>query len=203
MKKIIKVALCYVMVLILTVLTFGNENTVYAASQKSLEKKATKYLNTSSKNCKNIMNTIYNSWYFQVYEADDYYDESILSAYSEETGIPQSKVKSIIKKISGETDGVGIAATIQVLDYNLSIVDTYYRQKGTFKKIKKNLAQAKKTIKKLKKKSRKKKKLQKYYNAVNKYYKYVSDPSGSFAQLGNKKSSLDEKVDDCKEALSW
>lgn len=206
MKKIIKVVLCYVMMFTLTVLTFGNECTVYAASQKSLEKKATKYLNTSSKECEEIMSTIYNSWYFQVYRADDFYNESIVSAYSEETGIPQSEVKSIVNTMTidifGEIDGAGIAAIIQVLDSNLDIVDTYYRQKGTFKKINNNLRQAKKIIIKLKNKSRKKK-FQNYYNAVNKYYKYVSNPSGSFAQLGDKKSSLDEKVEDCKDALSW
>ena len=106
-----------------------------------------------------------------------------------------------IKKKYGKTDWAGQAAYVQVLSYNLGIVHTYYSDKGTFKKIKKNLAKAKKCIKTLS--GSKKRKYIKYYNAVNKYYKFVNNPSGSYSGLESKRESLESKVDDAKDALSW
>ena len=204
MKKFIKtiaVALCLAM--LVTTIPVTGTKTAQAASQKTLEKNAKKCLDSASRDCKTVMNTIYNSWYFQVYEADDYYNSAILEPYYEYTGIPTSKVKKIIKELYDETDGYGIAASIRVLSCNIHIVTTYFSQKGTYKKISKNLSNAKKYIKKLPNKKSKKKLLQNYYNAVNKYYKFVKSPSGSFSGLEDKRNSLDEKVDDCKEELSW
>ena len=193
MKKIMTVTLLFA--IIGTSLSIGN---VQAASNES---KAKKYLDAASKDCKKIMDTIDASWYYQVYSADEYSGSAILDFYASDVGIPKSKVKSIIKKKYGENDWAGQAACIQVLSYNLGIVHTYYSDKGTFKKIKKNLENAKKECKKIK--GSKKKKYVKYYNAVNKYYRYVYSPTGSYLGLEAKKDSLNTGIDDAKDALSW
>ena len=169
------------------------------AEAASNQTKAKKYLNSATKDCKKVMDTIDSSWYFQVYE--DYSGKSVIYNYALSVGISQSKVKKIIKKKYGKTDWAGQAACVQVLSYNLGIVHTYYSDKGTFKKIKKNLAKAKKCIKTLS--GSKKRKYIKYYNAVNKYYKFVNNPSGSYSGLESKRESLESKVDDAKDALSW
>lgn len=196
MKKILKTVLILLLCICATVCI--NVQKTSAASNNT---KAKKYLKTATKDCKIVMDTIYSSWEFQV-NSDDYAAKALVDFYAENTGIPKSKVKSIIKKISGETDWAGQAAAIQVLSYNLEIVDKYYTQKGTFKKIKNNLGKAKKLIKKMPRGS-KRNKFIKYYNAVNKYYKFVKSPTGNFAGLSDKMDELNENVDDAKEAVSW
>lgn len=195
-KRIMKTMLVLLLCTCATV--FLNSQETSAASSNT---KAKKYLKTATKNCEKVMETIYSSWEFQVY-ADDYSATALVGFYSEDTGIPKSKVKSIIKKISGETDWAGQAAAIKVLSYNLEIVDEYYTQKGTFKKINTNLKKAKKLIKKMPNGSRRNKFI-KYYNAVNKYYKFVKSPTGNFAGLSDKMDELNGNVDDARDALSW
>lgn len=207
MKKLIKVvalAVCMTMAAPVVTPSVGIETVEAAETQKSLEKKAKKCLSDANKDCETIMDSIYGSWYFQVYKADNYFNSNILTPYSEATGIPKSKVKSIIKEICGaDADGYTMAAAIQTLSYNITIVTTYYEQKGTYKKISNNLKNAKKYIKKMSNSASKKKLYQDYYNAVNKYYKYIDDPSGSFSELDNKIDSFEEKISDCQEELSW
>lgn len=172
--------------------------------QKSLEKKAERCLDIASEDCKEVMNTIYNSWYFQVYKAGNYHNSYILTPYSKATGIPESEVKRIIGEIYGrEADEYDIPTAIQILETNIDIVMKYYYEQGTYDEIYENLSNAKNYIKQLPNKKSKKKLLQKYYNATNKYYKFVKSPSGSFSELNNKRDSFNEKVDDCKEELSW
>jgi hypothetical protein len=201
MKKRIK-TMWFVVLLAILVSSILPVTTVQAATKKTAEEKAIDYLDKAASSCDTVMDSIYGSWYFQVYKADDYYNKSILQPYASYSGISASKVKKIIKKEYGETDGAGIAACIQVLGYNLGIVNTYYTDKGTFDKIENNLKKAKTNINKVKD-SKEKKQLQKYYKAVNKYYKFVKSPTGSFAQLGSKMDSLKEAVEDCQEDLSW
>jgi len=213
MKKFIKsLAVVLSFVMILTIISPVSD--VQAATQKTYERNAQKYLNAASNDCKKIMNTIYNSWYFHIYKVDDcisYIDDNndfhmeILKPYCNYTGIPESEVKKIIKEFYG-TDDIeddDIYGYLSVLDCSIDIVTTYYSRNGTYKKISNNLNKAKKNIKKMSNKKSKKKLLQNYYNAVNKYYKFVSNPSGSFSELNGKRDSLNEKVDDCKEELSW
>lgn len=195
MKKLVK----RIMALVLLCTVAGTTLFVGEAEAASNQAKAKKYLNSAARDCKRIMDTIDASWYFQVYE--DYSATAILEFYAETVGISKSKIKEIIKKKYGETDWAGQAACIQVLSYNLGIVHTYYKDKGTFKKIKENLSKSKKCIKKLS--GSQKRKYIKYYNAVKKYYKYVNNPTGSYARLETKRDSLDSGVDDAKDALSW
>lgn len=53
----------------------------------------------------------------------------------------------IIKRKYGETDWAGQTVCIMDLEHNLGIVHTYYAEKGTFKKVRKDLSTAKNTLK--------------------------------------------------------
>jgi hypothetical protein len=197
-KKLLRV----VCVIIAIVMSFSTIS-VQAETKKTNEEKAIAYLDKAASKCDTVMDTIYQSWYFQVYKTGEYYAE-MLTSYGDYTGIKPSKVKSIVKKNYGEsyTNETGLMACISVLDVNLDIVHTYYVDKGTFDKIDDNLKKAKKIINKMKD-SDKKTKLKEYYNAVNKYYKFVKSPSGSFSKLGDKMDSLQSAVEECQEELSW
>lgn len=222
-KKIWKRTLCFIMALSMILIPIvGEMDEVQAASQKTNEKKAYSYIKKAAKKSEKVMDSIYGAWYFDVYEAGDYdvweqgayakYTDSmpILERYSEESGIPEKNVVRIYSEVYGESakeiygsDEVGLAAILSTLECNLDIVDHYYTENGTFKQVKSDLANAKKYIKKLPKSSKKKKLLMNYYNAVNKYYKFVYSPSGSFAQLEGKREAMEDRISDCKEALSW
>ena len=160
-------------------------------------------LDFAEERCEMIMDSIYGAWYFYIYEASDYYNESILLPYATEAKIPKDKVQDIIARKYNETSGYGIAAYIRVLSTNLEIVHTYYDEFGTFDIIEQNLEYAKTMIGQLPDDFKKKELLKDYYNAVNKYYNFVESPSGSFSQLGDKRQSLEEAVNDAKQKLEW
>ena len=107
------------------------EETVQAASNQT---KAKKYPNSAAKDCKKVMGTIDSSWYFQVYEYEDYSGETIIYNYALSVGVSEVKIKKIIRKKYGETDWVGQAACVGVLSCNLGIVHTYYSDKRMLKK---------------------------------------------------------------------
>lgn len=170
----------------------------------TFEKNAISYLDQAASDCENVMDTIYNAWYFHVYKVDDYGStSSILDAYSSYTGIPSATIISIMKEKYDTTSDFEIGIYIKSLYINLGIVHAYYEKEEIFNKIDSNLKKAKKSINKLGSNSTKKEKLKQYYNAVNNYYEFVYSPAGSFAQLGSKKESLSLKIQECKSDLSW
>ena len=104
MKKFFKtlsIVLCLMMVTPSIIPNFRVETVQAATTQKELEKKVSKCLDAANKDCKKIMDSIYGSWYFQVYESDDYYDSTVLAPYCAATGIAPAKVKKIIKMVQG------------------------------------------------------------------------------------------------------
>ena len=96
MKKLVK----RIMAMLLVCTVVGSALFGGIAEAASNQTKAKKYLNSATKDCKKVMDTIDSSWYFQVYE--DYSGKSVIYNYALSVGISQSKVKKIIKKKYGK-----------------------------------------------------------------------------------------------------
>lgn len=174
--------------------------------QETLEKNVESKLDLVDTECRVVMDTIYNSWYFQIYNADDYYDGTIIPPYTLATGITEESMRQTVLDFAGRNDDIAIVAAIRVLGVNMLIVHNYYDRDNKlfkFEDMKKLLDDSKEIIKGLPDTSSKKQSLKNYYNAVNKYYEFVYDPSGNFAGLSAKRQSLEEAVNDAKQELEW
>lgn len=201
MKKFKSIVVCMMLLVAVFAGAVSGGNKAYGKTAN--EKNAIKQFNNAAKKCKAVAATISSSWYYNVYEADKYYNNVVFTSYTESTGIPKKYVKSYAKRALGDDDWISCKSCLQVLSCNLDIVHEYHTAKKSFSTIKNCIKNGKKYTQKLPNSSKYKNTLKKYYKALNKYYKFVNKPTGSYNSLTGTLEKLNDGVDDCKSDLSW
>lgn len=141
-----------------------------------------------------IADTIYQAWYFAIYESKDYTDySSLLTRYCRKTGLGSNDVTSAVDALlstMGYEPGNDLHRCV-LLRTNSGAVDvviSIYTAKGWFDSIGDSLESAQENISSLSKdydEYTDRETLRLYYSEAWAYYNFVLSPTGSFSTLEN------------------
>ena len=210
MKKIVKFILIFCTIIFL----FGSCE-VGVSKEAELEKGAIVYsnLNKIGDDCNAIIEAIEDAWYFSIYKADNYYSaNSIISAFSEYTGIYEYNVKAGVEDYLGSdyysysskysTDAI-YCAMLSEVDCAVSVVT--YSVRGSLDKMHNLLNDAQQYLKDMSDKydsDTQYSNLKKYYSEIKSFLDFCTSPTGSYSELGTTKRDFKENTKRYKNELS-
>lgn len=153
--------------------------------------------------CVEIMDAIYGAWYFAIYESDDYSGYRLLNAFASEVGLDSSE-------ISAAMTSLGISSTYYSILEDFSsaviIVETVFKNNGTYTKAEELLASAKDSLKSVTNDYSDYTgypTLKSYYSEVSSYLEFAQSPTGSFSQLKTTIDNYETNMRTYKNDLSF
>ena len=183
----------------------NKENEIIAAGN------AYKSLNEAKEYCENIMATIYNAWYFSIYQGEYYSNyEGILSGFCETTGLKKDDVAAKVEEYL-EVNGLSQKDSQRfVLFKNSSsvvkIVLSIHIKNESYSTVSSLLDSAKESLKSVTSKYEDEtgySMLKSYHSAVSSYLEFCKSPSGSFNQLSTTIDTYENNCNKHKNDLSF
>ncbi len=219
MKKITAFILCILMVLGTVGCTISqqasNGQQAKNEAQYTCGKAAYDQLNIAADICIDVMDSVYNAWYFAIYTAGDYTGsdeayESGLDAFAAKVGIPKELLEEAYMEYAGlpTLAGAQLLLPYSLTDFKntVSIVEYAYKRSGAFELLNTALSAAKaelKTMMELYSDYSEYPTLKAFYAEVNSYAEFAQNPSGSFQQLKTTIDNYETAIRTYKSELSF
>lgn len=159
-----------------------------------------------------IADTIYQAWFFAIYESKDYTDySSILTRYCRRTSLDSNDVTSTVDallSVMGYEPGNDLhrCALLRTNSGAVDVVISIYTAKGWFESIGDSLESAQKNISSLSKdydEYTDRETLRLYYSEAWEYYNFVLSPTGSFSTLENTVNTYESNLRKYNNQLSF
>ncbi len=198
-KKIIAIIACAVVVIIATVALVllsnkgkdsDNDSGASAEDIREVElgfaKGAYRKLNTTSEKCVELINGIYDAWYFAIYESDECKDYNRGWELSYKLNCKYSEIEDAMEKL-----GLPITAYYAFEDFNytVKIVQIIYESRGVYDQIDEDMEYVRTMLKKISSENyeyTEHEDLTSYYSEVLSCLEFIKSPSGSLTQLQNR-----------------
>ncbi len=154
--------------------------------------------------CVDIMDSIYNAWFFAIYEADDYSSSyRMINAFANKTDLTSSEVEEALESLGYSSSNYYL---LEEFDYAVYVVKYALQQKGVYKQAEDHLLQAKNSLKEVTSEYQDYTgypTLKSYYSEVSSYLEFATSPSGSFSQLKTTIDNYETKMRTYKNDLSF
>ena len=149
------------------------------------------------------MDSIYNAWYFAIYEAEDYWQEQKASAFARKVGVYYEEVLDAMEKLNYLNDWSFTA--LEDFSSAVWIVIEVYEAKGVFDEADKGMEYVKTMLQKITSENyeyTKHSELTAYYSAVLAYYEFAKSPSGTLKNLSTTMNTYQTQINTYKNQLS-
>lgn len=203
---IIGIILVIVVIAILVFLSILNNKKTKEITNKVYKNAKIAYnnLNNVVDDCCDMMDSVYNAWYYAIYENDS---SKSVKGFALETNLNEVDVDSVLKAL-GYTSTYKQDLMIKSADFStlvglVVLVDT---ENNKISKIENKLNSVKDTLQTMSNKYSDYEyypKLKEYYSKASSYYKFVSSPTGSFEQLANTVNDYENNLRTYKEDLQF
>ena len=227
MKRFISMTLCLIICATMFVMLVGcecrheyaNGKCIHCQSidpQVEIERKERENELSAAKNAYNslieahnltveIMESIYNAWYFAIYKADDYdFTDDFVMAFDFATGLSnRAAMDAILSELGYSQNDVWRYLLISDFSYAVAVVQR--TQKITYETIDTKLASAQAEIKKLSNKYSDYTglgSLKSYYSEISAYLAFCKSPNCSFSQLSTTMSNYENNLTRYKQELA-
>lgn len=158
---------------------------------------------SASEICIDIMDSIYDAWYFAIYESDDYSGYSLLYAFSNKVGFSTSEITDAMIAL-------GLSSTsyyvLEEFNYTVHIVKQAYKNNGKYTEAENYLSSAKESLKSVTSEYSDYTgypTLKSFYSEVSSYLEFASSPSGSFSQVKTTIDNYETRIRTFKNDLSF
>ena len=148
-------------------------------------------LSSAAQACESIMDSIYNAWYFAIYEGDNYSDAtSCVNAFCSYTGLDYNAtvdaINAQITYLGYEIDGITQLAILRTFRNTIDVVVRVYTTNGMYAAVEECLNSARDNIATLTNEYADYtgySTLKLYYSEAWAYYNFALSPTGSFSSL--------------------
>ena len=162
--------------------------------------------------CVDVMDSIYDAWFFAIYEADDYSSaQSRFDAFCSRANLDYDEALDALNEVlqsMGYSEPTGTQQLEGLTDFNvtLTVVEHIYTNNGTYSKIDTYLSNAKSFIKSLTNKYADYTgytTLKSYYSELSAYAEFCQSATGSFSQLKTTIDTYETNLRNYKNELSF
>ena len=208
-------ALVLVIAILIAVFAIGGKNDSTANTEDTerqerirevefgFAKGAYEKLNSVAKTTGQIMDSVYNAWYFAIYEAEDYWQEQKASAFASKTGVKYQEVLDAMEKMGYLNDWYFTA--LEDFSKAVWIVLEIYETNGVIAKADEGMEYVKTMLQKISTQNHeytKHSELTAYYSAVLSYYEFAKSPSGTLKNLTSTMNNYETQINTYKNQLS-
>lgn len=160
-------------------------------------------LNSVAKTASKIMDSVYNAWYFAIYEADDYWQEQKASAFASKTGVKYQEVLDAMEKM-GYLENWYFTA-LEDFSSAVWIIIEIYETNEVITAADEDMEYVKAMLQKISSENyeyTKHSELTAYYSSVLSYYEFAKSPSGTLNNLYSTMNSYEAQINTYKNQLS-
>lgn len=179
--------------------------------QKDLEyasaKNAYECMSEVNELCVEIMDSIYNAWYFAIYKADDYTLSNRLLLFEIYTGLNTSgAVEALSKDLGYEDSSINGCIFVSNINTAVALAQKVYELNGNSDTIDNKLKTAQAEIKKLSNTYADITgfpTLKSYYSELSSYWEFCNSPNCSFSQLSGRIDTYESNLSRYKQDLAF
>ena len=179
-------------------------------AQYACGKAAYEQLNTAADICIEMMDSIYDAWYFAIYDADDYSNSTVVLEFASEVNLTKSEVEEAYMDVFGDAGAKDASLLPYILKqeftYAVIIVEQAYINNGTVQRLNDALANAKNELKTMTQEYSDYSEypnLKSYYSEVSSYAEFAQNPNGSFEQLKTTIETYEREIRTYKSDMSF
>ena len=204
MKKFLTLLLS----IILTITCLGCKNSEDSKTKKQYECGKTAYdeLLSAADICFTIGSTIYDAWYFAIYEADEYGYSTILSNFCEKTNLSITDVKKTLTFYDIDESTAYYLGIWEDFNYTVNIANKTLELNGTIKKLDTHIFNAKEQLKTMTQQYSDYSEyptLKSLFSKIDSYAIFLKNPTGSFEQLKSTIEGYNNDIRTLKSDLSF